>query len=194
MPKTTHHIDQLHTTTSPLYAISASNDISAAMCDHGSGTFYVSTHTYMNLTPPSLFGITLTTKTTGKSLTDECIREAVAFRQSLMRAYREITKDSSAQPLPHVGSSNSLPALVPAPKPTDGGGNGGGDAATTGLAESNSRATRSHGLPPASAAAAAAAGGGKKGGGKGKESGLTKARWVVCVLRCRPFLVPFYFV
>jgi hypothetical protein len=34
------------------------------------------------------------TQKPGKSLTDECIREAVAFRQSLMRAYREITKAS----------------------------------------------------------------------------------------------------
>lgn len=33
------HHKQLHTTTSPLYAISASNDISAAMCDHGSGAY-----------------------------------------------------------------------------------------------------------------------------------------------------------
>jgi arginine decarboxylase len=38
---------QLHTTTSPLYAILASNDIAATMMDHGSG----------------------------RALTDECIRE-----------------------------------------------------------------------------------------------------------------------
>jgi arginine decarboxylase len=42
---------QLHTTTSPLYAILASNDIAACMMDHGSG----------------------------KALTDECVREVGAF-------------------------------------------------------------------------------------------------------------------
>jgi len=53
----------LHSTTSPLYAIAASNDIAASMMDHGGG----------------------------KTLTDESIREAVAFRQALMRTYRELT-------------------------------------------------------------------------------------------------------
>lgn len=155
---------------------------------------------------PSLTPIPLNTQTTGKSLTDECIREAVAFRQSLMRAYREITKDTSAHPLPHVGSTGSLPALVPTPAPIptggdgdDTGGGGLGGSGSGGNNSNNHRATRSHGpppLPPGSAAAAAAsaasggvggASGGKKAGGKGKESGLTKARpcvWGGCKRPC----------
>ena len=56
----------LHATTSPLYAICASNDIAAAMMDR-----------------------------CGRSLTDEVIEEAVDFRQALARINREAEKDKS---------------------------------------------------------------------------------------------------
>lgn len=56
----------LHATTSPLYAICASNDISSAMMDRN-----------------------------GVSLTEEVIAEAVDFRQAMARLYREYTKAGS---------------------------------------------------------------------------------------------------
>ena len=56
----------LHATTSPLYAICASNDISAAMMARS-----------------------------GQSLTQEVIEEAVDFRQALARIFRQAEKDGS---------------------------------------------------------------------------------------------------
>ncbi|MEX9601565.1 arginine decarboxylase [Providencia rettgeri] len=55
----------MHATTSPLYAICASNDIAADMMDGNSG----------------------------RSLTDEVIREAIDFRQSLGYLYKEFIND-----------------------------------------------------------------------------------------------------
>ena len=55
----------MHATTSPLYAICASNDIAADMMDGNSG----------------------------RSLTDEVIREAIDFRQSLAFLYKEFLND-----------------------------------------------------------------------------------------------------
>lgn len=55
----------MHATTSPLYAICASNDIAADMMDGNSG----------------------------RSLTDEVIREAIDFRQSLGYLYKEFLND-----------------------------------------------------------------------------------------------------
>ena len=55
----------MHATTSPLYAICASNDIAADMMDGNSG----------------------------RSLTDEVIREAIDFRQSLGYLYKEFQND-----------------------------------------------------------------------------------------------------
>lgn len=55
----------MHSTTSPLYAICASNDIAADMMDGNSG----------------------------RSLTDEVIREAIDFRQSLAFLYKEFLND-----------------------------------------------------------------------------------------------------
>lgn len=55
----------MHATTSPLYAICASNDIAADMMDGNSG----------------------------RSLTDEVIREAIDFRQSLGFLYKEFIND-----------------------------------------------------------------------------------------------------
>ncbi|WP_434355979.1 arginine decarboxylase [Parasalinivibrio latis] len=55
----------MHATTSPLYAISASNDVAVAMMDGNKG----------------------------ESLTLEVIREAVDFRQAMGRLYREFTDD-----------------------------------------------------------------------------------------------------
>ncbi|MFC2149224.1 arginine decarboxylase [Candidatus Auribacterota bacterium] len=56
----------MHSTTSPLYAICASNDISTAMM-----------------------------KNSGESLTREVIAEAVDFRQAMARFYKKFTKDGS---------------------------------------------------------------------------------------------------
>lgn len=55
----------MHSTTSPLYAICASNDIAADMMDGNSG----------------------------RSLTDEVIRESIDFRQSLAYLYKEFLND-----------------------------------------------------------------------------------------------------
>ncbi|ELX8380061.1 arginine decarboxylase [Providencia vermicola] len=55
----------MHSTTSPLYAICASNDIAADMMDGNSG----------------------------RSLTDEVIRESIDFRQSLAYLYKEFIND-----------------------------------------------------------------------------------------------------
>ncbi len=63
-----NHFNQayhMHATTSPLYAICASNDIAADMMDGNSG----------------------------RSLTDEVIREAIDFRQSLGFLYKEFIND-----------------------------------------------------------------------------------------------------
>lgn len=57
----------MHATTSPLYAICASNDVAVSMMDGNSGL----------------------------SLTQEVIDEAVDFRQAMARLYKEFTADGS---------------------------------------------------------------------------------------------------
>lgn len=161
----------LHTTTSPLYAISASNDISAAMMDGGGG----------------------------KSLTEECIREAVAFRQSLMRAYREITQGNGSP------AAALLSTCLTTTTPGAGGegrgeGGGGGSSVTTrsadnagsssgkpnatlaGTSTTNTTPTTATTSSSNSGSSALPAGkktgsnhGGKKGGSN--SSGLTPGSW-----------------
>ncbi|MGU0056480.1 hypothetical protein ACVXG7_15615 [Enterobacter hormaechei] len=57
----------MHATTSPLYAICASNDVAVSMMDGNSGL----------------------------SLTQEVIDKAVDFRQAMARLYKEFTADGS---------------------------------------------------------------------------------------------------
>ena len=167
-----HHVFNeaycLHTTTSPLYAISASNDISAAMMDGGGG----------------------------KSLTDECIREAVAFRQSLMRAYREITQGSGSPAAALLSTSLTTTPGAGGEGGREGGG--GGSSVTTRSADnagsssgrpnatvagtstmnpttSTTNSSSSSALPAAAAKKASSSNSGKKGGNN--SNGLTPGSW-----------------
>ncbi|KAM3572407.1 hypothetical protein VYU27_005582 [Nannochloropsis oceanica] len=157
----------LHTTTSPLYAISASNDISAAMMDGGGG----------------------------KSLTEECIREAVAFRQSLMRAYREITQTCGSTPLttiPRAGEGGGeeigggIGSVTTRSADIAGSGSGrtnataaagaGADASATNANSimSDSTATSNSALPAAVGKKTGSSQSDKKGSNK---NGLTPGSW-----------------
>ena len=81
----------------------------------------------------------------GKSLTEECIREAVAFRQSLMRAYREITQSSGSTSLTTMPGAGG-----------EGGGEIGGGAGSV-ITRSADIAGSGSGRPNATVAAGAGA-------------------------------------